>query len=122
MLGALVGIALAALFGAVVIWLVAKLGLGIKVAGFGSAFLAALTIAVVGGVVTALLGAIGVTIGTGVIGAVVHFVVAAIVLMIAGRILPGFEVKGFAGAIVGSIAMAVVAGLLGWVVTSLLHL
>lgn len=122
MLGVVVGAVLAALFGAVVIWIVAKLGLGIKVAGFGSAFLAALTIAVVGGVVTALLSVLGVTIGTGLVGAVVHFVVAALVLMIADRVLPGFEVKGFAGAMVGAIAIAAVAGLLGWLASSLLHL
>ncbi|CAL8973799.1 hypothetical protein PROP_01256 [Propionicimonas sp. T2.31MG-18] len=122
MLGVVVGVTLAALFGALVIWLVAKMGLGIKVAGFGSAFLAALTVAVVGGLVTALLGVLGVTIGSGLVGAIVHFVVAAIVLLIAGRLLPGFEVKGFGGAMVGAISMAVVAGLLRWVLAAFLHL
>ena len=122
MLGVVLGGALAAIFGAVVIWLVAKLGLGIKVAGFGSAFLAAIVIAVVGGLLTALLGALGITIGTGLVGAIIHFVVAAIVLMVADRLLPGMSVKGFGGALVAALAMAVIAGVLAWVLAALLHL
>jgi uncharacterized membrane protein YvlD (DUF360 family) len=50
------------------------------------------------------------------LGAIVHLIVAAVVLMISGSIVPGLKVKGFGGALVGAIALAVV----GWVVTLIL--
>jgi uncharacterized membrane protein YvlD (DUF360 family) len=40
--------------------------------------------------------------------------VAAIVLLLADKFVPGMQVKGFVGAIVAAIAMAVVYWLLAW--------
>ena len=112
-LGALVGILIAAAVGGLVIWIVAKLGLGIEVDGFVPAFIAAIVIAVVAGLITWLLGLVGITIGGGILGAIVHLVIAAVVLMISGNIVPGMRVKGFAGALIAAIAM----GMVGWLIS-----
>jgi putative membrane protein len=109
----IVGILIAALISGFVIWIVGKLGLGLTVSGFGAAFVAAIIIAVVSGLVTWLLGALHITIAGGFLGAIVHLVIAAIVLLISGRIVPGLQVKGFLGAMVAAIAIGVVAWLLG---------
>jgi putative membrane protein len=50
------------------------------------------------------------------IGAVIRFVVSAIVLMVVGMILPGFEMFGFLNALLA----AVVIALLGWAVEAIL--
>jgi putative membrane protein len=116
-LGLIIGIVFAALISGVVIWIVGKLGLGLEVSGFGAAFIAAIVIAVVSGLITWLLGLLGITIGSGVLGAIVHLVIAAIVLMIAGNFVSGLKVKGFTGALIAAVAIAVVAWLIGWVVS-----
>ena len=79
--------------------------------------LAAIIIAIVGWVVTAVLSALGISAGSGLVGAIVHLVIAAIVLMLSDRILPDLQVGGFGGAIVGAIAMGVVA----WLITLVLN-
>jgi putative membrane protein len=119
-IGVIVGILIAALFSAVVIWIVGKLGLGLSVSGFGPAFIAGIVIAVVGGLVTWLLGALGITIGGGLLGAIIHLIIAALVLMFAGNMVKGLVVKGFSGALIAAIAIAVVAWLVAWVVTLIL--
>ena len=42
LIGAIVGILIVAVFPSAIFWLVAKLGLGIEVSGFGAAFLTAI--------------------------------------------------------------------------------
>ena len=118
-LGALVGILIAAAIGGLVIWIVGKLGLGLEVDGFVPAFIAAIIIAIVAGLITWLLGLVGITIGGGILGAIVHLVIAAVVLMIAGSIVPGLRVKGFVGALIAAIAMGVVGWLISLVVGAL---
>jgi putative membrane protein len=118
-LGAIVGILIAAAIGGLIIWIVAKLGLGLEVDGFVPAFIAAIIIAVVAGLVNWLLGALGITIGGGFLGAIVHLVIAAVVLMISGSIVPGMRVKGFVGALIAAIAMGVVGWLIGLIVGAL---
>ncbi len=103
---------------AVVILIVSRLNLGLSVKGFGSALIAAVVIALVGAVISWLLGALGISIGGGFLGAIVNLLIAAVILLISGRLLPGFTVNGFAGAIVGAIGIGVV----GWVITWLLGL
>ena len=65
-----------------------------------------------------MLSLAGISVGSGILGAIVHLVVAAIVLLISGRILGGLEVKGCGGAISAAIAMGVIA----WLVSLLLGL
>jgi putative membrane protein len=118
-IGLVLGILIGSLFTGLIIWVVGKLGLGIEVRNFGSAFVAAVVIAVLNGVVAWLLGALGVTIGAGVLGAVIHLVIAAIVLMLAGNFVKGLVVKGFTGAVVAALAIAAVGWLIAWGLTQL---
>jgi putative membrane protein len=91
-----------------VIWIVGKLGLGLEVDGFGSAFIAAIVIAFVAGAITLLLGLAGIEFGEGLVGGIVHLLVSAIVLLISARLLRGLRVAGFTGALVASIAIGAV--------------
>ena len=50
------------------------------------------------------------------IGAVIRFVVSALVLLFVGFLVPGFKVGGFVGALIA----AVVISVLGYIVESLL--
>lgn len=116
----LIGVVIGALISGFVIWVVGKLGLGLTVDGFVSAFLAAIVIAVVGGVINWLLGVVGIEVGGGWLGAVVHLIIAAVVLLIADRFLRGLKVAGFVGALVAAIAIGVVYWLIGLLVGAVL--
>ena len=87
---------------------------GVERLRFGAAAIAAIVIAIVGAVVIWLLGLLGITLGGGWFGALVFLIVAAVVLMISDRFVPGMTVKGFTGAIVAAIAIAVVYYILVW--------
>jgi putative membrane protein len=63
-----------------------------------------------------LLSLFGLTVGGGLIGAIIYIIVAAIILMISDRFVPGMSVKGFSGAIVAAVAIGVVS----WVLAALL--
>jgi putative membrane protein len=97
-----------------IIWIVGKLGLGLEVSGFGPAYIAAIVIAILNGLVAWLLGVLGITIGAGFLGAVIHLVIAAVVLMAAGNFVKGLVVKGFTGAVVAALAIAAVGWLIAW--------
>jgi putative membrane protein len=103
---------------AVVIYIVGRLNLGLTVSGFGAAIIAALVIAIVGTIVFWLLSLLGLTFGGSLLGAIVYLIVAAVILMISDRFVPGMKVNGFTGAIIAAIAIGVV----GWIVTWLLGL
>ena len=117
--GLIIGLLIGALFTGVIIWIVGKLGLGLEVSGFGPAFIAAIVIAVLNALVAWLLGALNITIGPGILGAIIHLVIAAIVLLIAGRFVKGLVVKGFLGAVVAALAIAAVGWLISWGVSLL---
>ena len=118
-LGLIIGILIGALFTGLIIWIVGKLGLGLEVSGFGPAYVAAIVIALLNGLVSWLLSALGVTIAAGFLGAVIHLVVAAIVLLLAGNIVKGLAVKGFLGALIAAVAIAAVGWLVVWGVSLL---
>jgi putative membrane protein len=112
----LLGLVLVALISGFVIWIVGKLKLGLEVTGFGPAFIAAIVIAVITWVLTWLLSVLGINLGGGLcLGPIISLIVAALVLMLAGRWVKGLTVKGFGGAIVAAIAISVVALLVNWV-------
>jgi putative membrane protein len=50
-------------------------------------------------------------------GAIVGLVVAAVVLLLADKFIPGMQVKGFGGAIIAAIAIGVVNWLIVWVMS-----
>lgn len=118
--GAIIGILIGSLFSGLVIWVVSKLGLGLEVTGFGPAYVAAIVIAILNMLVVWLLGALGITIGAGILGAIIHLVIAAIVLMAAGSFVKGLVVNGFGGAVVAAVAIAAVGWLVSWVITLLI--
>jgi putative membrane protein len=117
-MGFIISFLVALIVSALVIFIVGRLNLGLTISGFGAAIIAALVIAVVGTIVMWLLGVLGLTIGGGLLGAIVYIIVAAVILMISDRFVPGMKVKGFTGAIVAAIAIGVV----GWIVTWFLGL
>ena len=103
---------------AIVIFIVGKLNFGLSVAGFGSALMAAIVIALVGGLIAWLLSLFGISLAGGFWAALINLVVAALVLMISDKFLPGMEVHGFGGAIIAALGI----GAVGWLVTWLLSL
>lgn len=116
MLGTMLGIALAWAFGAVVLMIVGRLGMGLSVDGFGPAFIASAVISIVAGVIVWALGLINISVGgPGLLGAIVSLVVAAVVLLISDRFVKGMKVNGFVGALIAAIAYGVVVWLIQWV-------
>jgi putative membrane protein len=113
-MGAIWSFIVAVVVAAVVLLIVSRLNLGLSVSGFGAAAISAIVIAIVGAVVLWLLGVLGITIGGGWLGALVFLVIAAIVLMVSDKFVPGMQVKGFVGAIVAAIGIGVVYWLLVW--------
>ena len=104
------------LVAALVIWIVGRLKLGIEVDGYVPALIAAIVIAIVSWLVIWLLSffpSFGTTGGW--FGALINLIVAAVVILISGRFVPGLRVKGFVGAIVAAISIGVVTWLLKWV-------
>jgi putative membrane protein len=99
---------------ALVIWIVGRLNLGLTVKSYGAAIIAALVIAVVSAIIMWLLSALGITLGGGILGAIIALIVAAVVLLISDRFVPGMQVKGFTGAIIAAIAIAVVSWIVYW--------
>ena len=78
LLGTILGLALAWAFGAVVLMIVGRLGLGLSVDGFVPAFIASAVISIVAGVIVWVLGLINISVGgPGLLGAIVSLVVAA---------------------------------------------
>ncbi len=108
LMGLLIGMVIIGLSSGFVIWIVGKFGLGLEVDGFGSAFIVAIVIAVVGGAITLLLAAAGVQDGDGLIGGIVHLIVTAVILLISARFLPGMKIAGFAGALLAAVAIGAV--------------
>ncbi len=115
-LGLIIGILIGALFTGLIIWIVSKLGLGLEVSGFGPAFVAAIVIAILNAIVTWLLGLLGINMAGsgGFVSALLQLIVAAVVLMLAGRFVKGLVVRGFTGALVAAVAIAVVSWLITW--------
>ena len=110
---ALVGIAIVGVIGGIVLKIVSSLNLGLWVRGFVTAFIAALVIAIVGTAVKFVLTALGVPNPGGIVGFVEHVIVAAVLLMIADKLLSGLTVHGFKGAIIAALAIGVISWVAG---------
>jgi len=118
LVGLILGIVIATAVMAALIWIVGKLGLGLEVDGFGPAFVTALLVAVVGGLVNWVwTGLLGFGTGSGIWSGIFHIVVAAGVLLFVGDRVRGIQVKGFGGAIVACLAIGAVAWLIEWGIT-----
>ena len=105
------------LLAAVIIFIVSRLNVGLSVTGFVPALIAAAVIAIISAVFVWLLGALGIVVGSGLLGSIVSLIVAALVLMLAARFVPGLTVAGFTGALIAAVAIAVVTWLISWVLS-----
>jgi len=112
-IGLIFGILIGALISGAVLWVVSKLGLGLTVAGFGSAMIAGLLIGFLSNIIGAVLP------GDGVIGAIVNLIVAAGVIFLCGKLLKGLTVDGFAGAAIAAVSIAVISYIIGFAVTGM---
>ncbi|CUS04267.2 conserved membrane protein of unknown function [Candidatus Promineifilum breve] len=117
MISTILSIAIVWLLSALVIYVVGRLNMGMTVNNFGAALIAAAAIALVSGVVSWLLGLLGITIGGGFLWAIVSLIVAAVVLMISDRFVGGMKVNGFVGALVAAVAIGFVGWLANWLVS-----
>ncbi len=113
MTGTILGILLAWVAAAVVIFIVAKLNLGISLDGFVPALIAAAVIAIVGGIIAWLLS-FGFTVSGAWLSAIINLIVAAVVILISARFVKGMKVNGFVGAIVAAIGIGVVTWVINW--------
>jgi putative membrane protein len=102
--GLIIGILIAAVISGVVIWIVSRFNVGLSVDNFGWAMLAGLFI----GAITSLINSF-VPGMEGIIAAVVHLVVSAAVILLAGKVFSGVKVDGFKGALIAAIVMAIVS-------------
>ena len=114
--GLIIGIIALGILGGITIYIVGRLGLGIEVDGFGPAFIAAIVIAAIGFIFSAIGAQLGINTGGGLIGALINLIIAALVLMLAGDLVRGLRVKGFIGALIAALAIGVVS----WLVTQVL--
>ena len=104
-------------FGAVVLYIVGRLGLGLLVRDFGSAFIASAVISVVSGLIHGLLGFVGLElVNTNFFGAILSLAVAALVLLISDRFVKGMIVSGFVGAMIAAVSYGAVAWVLQWMI------
>ena len=109
--GMILSIVIGILLYALSIWIVSKLGLGLKVSGFVPALIAAIVISVASSLIIWLVGVLGLSLG-GFLGAVIHLVIAALVLIFAGNVVKGLQVKGFLPALIAAVAIGVVSWLI----------
>ena len=110
---ALVRITIASVVGGFVIKIVSSLNLGLWVKGFVTAFMAAIVINVVAIAIGYVLAAMGVPNPGGIVGFVARLIVAAVLLMIADKLLSGLTVHNFKGAIIAALAISVISWILG---------
>ncbi len=116
-MNSIVSIFVSLIIAAIVIWIVGKLNLGLSVKSFGSAIIAAIVITLVAGIFYWLFDSLGISIGGGVIGAIIQLVVTALVLLISNLFVPGMSVKGFGGAIIAAISIAILNWLANWLLS-----
>ncbi|SPE36857.1 conserved membrane hypothetical protein [Candidatus Sulfopaludibacter sp. SbA3] len=99
------------LLSALAIWLVAQIVSGIELRGFGDALIAAVVIAVVNAVIGPIIRfftfpLVFLTFGLFLV------VINAILLMLASMFTPGFKVRGFFPAVIGSIVLTILTWIL----------
>ena len=101
--GLVIGILIGAVISGAIIWIVSKLNMGLSVDSFGWAMLAGLFIGVITTLITQFVPNLN-----GIVGAIVHLVVSAVVIMLAGKAFSGVKVDGFSGALLAACVMALI--------------
>ena len=102
-IGLVIGILIGAVISGAIIWIVSKLNMGLSVDSFGWAMLAGLFIGVITTLITQFVPNLG-----GIVGAVVHLIVSAVVILLAGKAFSGVKVDGFSGALLAAVMMALI--------------
>jgi putative membrane protein len=101
---------------AIVLLVVDRLNIGLKVRSFLYALVAAAAIVIVAAVVGWVLGALGVTLATaGILGFVIGIFVNALILWLAAKFTPGFEIANYPAALVVAIVIAAIWWLVTWI-------
>jgi len=101
--GLVIGILIGAVISGAIIWIVSKLNMGLSVDSFGWAMLAGLFIGVITTLITQFVPNLN-----GIVGAVVHLIVSAVVILLAGKAFSGVKVDGFSGALLAAVMMALI--------------
>ena len=99
------------LVSALALWLVAQVIPGIEVRDFWAALIATIAIALVNAIVGPILRFIAFPITFLTLG-LFRLVINALLLMLASVFTPGFRVRGFLWAVVGSVVLSLLSGLL----------
>ena len=99
------------LAGALALWLAAQIVPGIEVRGFGAALLATIVIAIVNGTIGVVLKFLFFPVTLLTLGLFL-LVLNALLLKLASLFTPGFRVRGFIPALVGSVVLTILASLL----------
>jgi putative membrane protein len=101
--GLVIGILIGAVISGAIIWIVSKLNMGLSVDNFGWAMLAGLFIGIITTLITQFVPNL-----SGIVGAVVHLIVSAAVILLAGKAFSGVKVDGFSGALLAAFVMALI--------------
>jgi putative membrane protein len=101
------------LLSAVLLLVVARFVPGFHVSGFGSALIAALVIGLVNATVGTLLKILTFPLTIFTLGLFI-LVINALMLMLASKLVPGFQVSGFAAAFWGALLLALLHMLIRW--------
>ena len=91
---------------ALALWLVARIVPGIEVRGFGTALIATVVIAIVNGTVGFVLKILTFPLTLVTLGLFL-LVVNAFLLKLASALVPGFSVRGFLNALIGSVVLTI---------------
>ena len=100
---------------AVAVWIVANLGLGISVSGPKAALIAAAVIGLINATIGLLLKILTFPLTIVTLG-LFWFVINALMLELAAKLVDGFQVRNFFAAFVGAILLSLVSSVLHWLV------
>ncbi len=104
---------------AVSLIIISRLNVGIGIADFGKALVAAIVIGLINALLGPLFGTAGMAPDISTIG-VVALIVNALALWLAAQIVPGFTLqRGFWSALLGAVLLAIVYTLLAWLLAQL---
>jgi len=101
--------------GALALWIVAQIIPGIELHGFGDALIATIIIAIVNGTIGPIIKFLTLPLTIVTLGLFL-LVINALLLKLASLFTPGFKIRGFFSAVVGSIVLTVLTWILRRVV------
>jgi len=99
------------LLSALALWLVAQIVPGIELRGFGDALLATVVIAVVNAIIGPIVRFVSFPLVILTLGLFL-LVVNAVLLKLASMLTPGFKIRGFFSAVIGSLVLTILTWIL----------